>query len=273
MGPAVLNNVDSASISPGAGWAWVSRSGHSTFIRGLYAGAPAELSPNGLIDAVDRVAWARNGSVAVLYSSSGGRLQRVRISASDVVPESPIDSSFPGHIMTLAVGAAGQIVAGIAQQDGGGLYAWNDSSGAVLLASVSDPAMIALSDDATRVFVIDNAGGKVLDVAFPSGTVEDFSSLTDPSGNSLDVAGLAVSADNRYVMLSDRATLTVRVYDTTSRTLAASIPLDFAPSRAERFSADPLFVLNTPAANEWLLILDARGTPRVYVVPAPGEPQ
>src|SRR6201982_2871483 len=55
MGPAMLNDVDSASISPGAGWAWVTRSGHSTFIRGLSAGVPAELSPDGLIDAVDRV--------------------------------------------------------------------------------------------------------------------------------------------------------------------------------------------------------------------------
>jgi hypothetical protein len=273
MGPAVLNNIDNASIAPGSDWAWITRTGRSTFITGLSAADPAEVSPDNLIDAVDRVAWARNGSIAVLYSSSSGRLQRVRLSGGDVVPESPIDTSIPGHITTLAIGAAGQVVAGIAQQDGGGLYAWSDSGGAVLLASVSEPSMIALSDDSSYVYLIDKAAGKVVQVAFPAGTPEDFALLTDPSGNTLDVAGMTVSADNSSLTLSDRSSRTVYVYDTGSKTLAASIPLDFAPSRAERFSASPLFVLNAPAANEWLLVLDATATPRVYVVPAPGEPQ
>src|SRR3954470_8217207 len=54
-GTGLLNDVDSASVAPGGKWAWIAKSGRSTFVRGLSEFAPAELATDGVIDAVDRV--------------------------------------------------------------------------------------------------------------------------------------------------------------------------------------------------------------------------
>ena len=63
----------------------------------------------------------------------------------------------------------------------------------------------------------------------------------------------------------------VRIYDIGSRSLVDTIPLDFPPSRLEALSDGPVFLLNGGRANEWLMLLDARGTPLVWFVPAVQE--
>jgi hypothetical protein len=80
IGPPVLSEVDWASIAPGGRWAVLIKGGGASFMRGLSDLAPTEAPVDGLIDAVDRVVWSRDGSFAILYSSSGGQLQRVRLS-------------------------------------------------------------------------------------------------------------------------------------------------------------------------------------------------
>ena len=61
------------------------------------------------------------------------------------------------------------------------------------------------------------------------------------------------------------------MFETNSRSLANTIPLNFAPSRFEALSAAPAFLLNGNDPNEWLLVLDASQIPAVYFVPASGE--
>ena len=80
-----------------------------------------------------------------------------------------------------------------------------------------------------------------------------------------------MSRGGRYLLVADRTTRSVRVYDVASRVLARSIPLDFAPTRLEPLSSEPSFVLNEPGTKEWLLILNAGDSPTVSFVPASQE--
>jgi hypothetical protein len=82
---------------------------------------------------------------------------------------------------------------------------------------------------------------------------------------------MAVSASGTYLMLTDRGTRSVRVYETATRTLADTLVLDFAPAYMQRISTGATFLLNRPRAKEWLLVLDATDKPRVYFVPAGEE--
>ena len=263
-GSPVWGNADSASIAPGGKWAWVENGGRSVFLHGLSDLTPAESSADGLIDAIDRVVWSSDASVAVVYSSSGNQLQRVRLSASTALADAPVDVSSWGKATALAIDPAGhRIAAGFAAS---GLYLFDDQQPPALLSSMTRPAAVAFDETGDRLYAVDLETQRILEFD-PSGASE-FASLAQPEGPAPDPVGLAVSGGSQYLLLADGAARSVRVFETASRTLADTITLDFAPSRMEPLSAGPTFLLNGGRANEWLLILDARRTPGVYFVPA-----
>jgi hypothetical protein len=260
----VLNQVESASIAPGGKWAFITRARRSAFVSGLAVLTPAEASVDGLIDAVDRIAWSRDGSFAVLYSSSGNLLQRVRFSGNPPVADAPVDVSSWGQVTTLAIDPAGQqIAAGFAAS---GLYLFAAGQSPALLLSMANPQAAAFDGTGQWLYAIDPDNQRI--VQFQSGSAFSvFASLAQPNGSALQPAGLAVSGDGRYLLLPDATTQAVLVYEIISASLANTIPLSFAPSRFEALSAGPVFLLNGNKRNEWLLVLDASQTPTVYFVP------
>jgi hypothetical protein len=269
----ILSRVDSASIAPGGKWAFVTRAGHAAFVSGLSDMAPVEAPMGGLINAVDRVVWSRDGSFALLYSSSGSRLQRVQLSGNQPLADVPIDLSPWGRATTLAIDPAGQqIAAGFAAS---GLYLFNaglttgltTGQSPALLSSMAQPAAATFDATGKFLFAVDNDTQRI--VQFQSGSgISEFVSLVQTEGPALNPAGLAVSGDGRYLSLADSATRSVFVYEIDSRSLANTIPLSFAPSRFEALSAGPVFLLNGDRGKEWLLVLDATQVPVVYFVPA-----
>lgn len=266
--PPILNQVDSASIAPGGNWAFITRAGHTAFVRGLSDLAPTESSVDGLIDGVDRVVWSRNGSFALLYSSSGSRLQRVQLSGSEPRVDAPVDLSPWGQVTTLAIDPAGQqIAAGFAAS---GLYLFTPGQSPALLSPMVQPTAAAFADTGQSLFAIDLDTQRIIQFQSGSG-ISEFVSLVRPDGPALNPAGLAVSGNGRYLLLVDSSTRSVFIYEISSRSLANTISLDFAPSRFEPLSAGPVFLLNGDDLKEWLLVLDASQIPVVYFVPANGE--
>jgi hypothetical protein len=267
IGGAVLDEIDSASISPGGKWALIARNGHSSLMRGLSDLAPVETSPNGLIDAVDRVLWNRDGSYALLYSSSGNRLQRVRFSDSAAIAETGVDLSPWGQATTLAIDPSGRHIAfGVA---GSGLYLFEAGQSPALLSSMARPAAAAFDTTGQRLYAVDLDQQQI--VLFDSGSsAVQFASLAQTDAPAVTPVGLAISIDGRYLMLADSTAQAVRVYETASQSLANTLPLDFTPSRFEALSPST-FLLNGDHSNEWLLVLDARQVPGISFVPANRE--
>ena len=260
----ILSRVESASIAPGGKWAFLTRARRSAFVSGLAALTPVEVSIDGLIAAVDRIAWSRDGSFAVLYSSSGHLLQRIQFSGSQPVADAPVDVSTWGPVTTLAIDPAGQqIAAGFAAS---GLYLFAAGQSPALLLSMANPQAAAFDGAGQWLYALDPDNQRI--VQFQSGSAFSvFASLVQPDGPALQPAGLAVSGDGRYLLMPDATTQSVRVYEIASGNLTNTIPLSFAPSRFEALSAGPAFLLNGNKRNEWLLVLDAGQTPTVYFVP------
>jgi hypothetical protein len=266
IGPPVLSDVDSASIAPGAPWAIAIRSGAATAVHGLSA-TSSESTIDGLaLATIDRVAWSRDGHFALLSSSSRNQVQRVRFSESGAQADAPADLP-AGNISALAIDTTGaRMAVGVA---GAGLYLVTPDQSPVLLAHTANAAAAAFSD-AGRLFAIDAEARRVWEFDGDAGPSE-FARLDQPDGASLDAGGLAVSGGGRYLLMTDKSVRAVRVYEIASRTLVNTIPLDFTPTRMERLSAEPVFLLNGENSGEWLLVLDARETPRVYFIPAGRE--
>jgi hypothetical protein len=268
LGSPVLSSVESASIAPDGRWALVTTDGRVRLIRGLSDLAPVD-SPTDreLIAAVDRVVWNRAGSFALLYSSSSRQLQRVRFLRTEAIADPPIPISW-GEVASLAIDAGGrQIAISMAES---GLYLWNASESApTLVSGIERPGAIVF-DESGCLYVLDTAAERILRIDSASGAAE-FTSLAENEGPALDPVGLAVSKSGRYLLLADRSTRAVRVYETASGNLAWTIPLEFPPSRLERLSSEPAFLLNEPRSKEWLLILNAADSPNVSFVPAGQE--
>jgi hypothetical protein len=224
----------------------------------------------GLIDAVDRVVWNRDGSYALLYSSSANRLQRVRLSEAGPGPEADIDLSPWGPVTTLALDPAGrQIAFGVS---GMGLYLLETGRAPVLLLPLAQPAAVAFDGSGRRLYAADPDRQKIW-VCDSGSSASEFSTLepADPSAAAVVPVGLAVSGDDRHLLLADGASRTIRVYDTTSGSAENTLTLNFTPTRFEMLSADPSFLLNGDIRSEWLLILNAKGTPGLSFVPANQE--
>jgi len=266
-GPTVLDQIDSASIAPGGKWALVTRGDHSSLVRGLSDLAPAESPTDGLMNAVDRVQWNSDGSFALLYCSATNLLQRIRVSEAGAVADSPIDLSPWGQATTLTIDSAGrQIAFGIA---GMGLYEFGPDSSPVLISSMVSP-VAAVFDSTGRLYAVDADRQRIMAIDSGSSALE-FASFFQADTAAVAAVGLAVSGNGRYLMLADRTAQAVRVYETASRILIETIPLDFPPTRFEGLLSGT-FLLNGDNSNEWLLVLDARQAPRLSFVPANREP-
>jgi len=264
----VLSAVDSASVAPDSKWAFIVKSGRGTFMQGLSSTAPSEVSPDGLIQNVDHVSWNRDGSFALLYSSSGSQLQRVRLSNAGVSTDPPIDLSPLGQAAALAIDPTGrQIAFGIA---GSGLYLFQAGQSPSLLSSMTKPVAIAFDDSGSRLYAVDLDQQRVVEFDSGSGPVQ-FASLSQPDGSVLNPVGIALSAGGSYLMLADNSTRSVRVYETASQNLVNTIALDFAPTRLDALSTGPTFLLNGDNRQEWLLVLNAQQIPAVYFIPANQE--
>ena len=98
-----------------------------------------------------------------------------------------------------------------------------------------------------------------------------FAALTQADSPAGTPVGLTLSGDEQYLLLADGDAHAVRVFDTRTRRLVNTIPLDFAPSRLEPLSSAPTFLLNSEGNGQWLLVLDARRVPGVSFVPANRE--
>ena len=138
----------------------ISRDGHTTFVRGLTDLTPVESSVEGLLDAVDRVVWNRDGSFAVLYSTSESRLQRLQISRGQPVADPPVDLSPWGSVSTLAIDPAGQQIAvGFATS---GLYLFSSGQSPALLSPLAQLRAAVFDNTGNSLFVVDLENQRIL---------------------------------------------------------------------------------------------------------------
>lgn len=265
IGPPLFKDIDFASVAPGANWAFISRGGRSFFTHGVTGRKTVEYSVNGLIAAVDRIVWNRSGSAALLYSSAANQLQRIQLSASDVVADAPLDLSPWGKPAAIAIAPAGrQIAFGIAQS---GIYVFTAGQSPALVSTAAQPAAAVFDNAGQNLYVVDLAQQQILKIGSDS-SVSAFASLAQSNAPAITPVGLAVSGDDHYVFLADSAAKAVQVYEASSGNLATSLPLDFVPTRFEALSAAPTVLLNGDNSTEWLLVLDARQLPGLFFVPA-----
>ena len=195
-------------------------------------------------------------------SIAARRLEGDRISV-----DHPIDLAPWGVPTALAIDPSGrQVAVGIA---GAGVYIIDGTQSPALLVSISRPTAVAFSD-AGRLYAVDAETRRIVEFGADWSPLE-FAVAEAVDGADFEPVGLAVAGTGTYLMVVDRGTRSVIVYETATRRLANTIKLDLAPAQMQPLSTRATFLLGQPLRKEWLLVLDATDAPRVYFVPAAEE--
>lgn len=265
LGAPVLDRVDFASISPAGNHAIGCRRGDCFVIVDLNS---PELATLPVATNPEAIAWAADGSGAVLYSRTGSWMQTLTGLAS--TPDAGQVWRVPGQNPLLAVAYDGNRTIIALGGDAGGIFEVTSAGSMVPLANVQ--TAVSLVAASGSVYALDGGSPAVLRIPLQGGPVDRWNlPLSEPVGlqAGTDAANHAVlyvgGGSDQAVLALDPQTgevkgrtelafqpstlqpLTGGSFLLTSRTSADSVLWSFVPSRGAFFIPAPPAVEDVPA--------------------------
>jgi hypothetical protein len=261
----VVSNLDAAFVSPDGGSALAIADGQLRYYAHL--SDPAGVAVDGIIDGTDRVAWAADGSAALLFSSSKIAAQMLSLTGSAPVARQAIDLSGMGGEITALAFDGERLLVGLSAADGGGVYAVTADGAAQRIAAATHPTAIALAGE--DLYFSGTGAGQIWQVksyARQPGVV--LFAEGDVVGTPV---GMQVSSDHKRLFVADGGGSKLAVFDIEGRWQQQSIELAFAPTRLDRLGQPSLWLLNDggPSGSPLYLLSDRDNGPAVYFIPAP----
>jgi hypothetical protein len=259
LGAALLSSVQAAAVSPDGAAALAVSEGRLLLVSGLRTTAPATAPVAAALAGVDRIVWSPDGSWAAVYASGSGQAQVIRDAGRAPAPGAVIDC---GSLTSLAVGAAGDLVAGMED----GVYLLAAGSAPRLIAPAARPA--AMVARGTSLFVADTGAGRILQV-------EHFA--TSPAASTFaegleSPVGVQLSADGKRLFAAAAGTRSLSAYDVAARTAVARVELECTPSQLLSFGARDTWLLNSDRSGpDPLFVGTGAGDPAAWFVPAGRE--
>jgi hypothetical protein len=266
LGQPIMGAFDFGSVAPQRDYGVSFQGDQGSFIANL-GGVPSNSALTGVFARPEGVVWSGDGSVAILFSRSGGWVQAFAGFPGAASPGAVMDvSSLGGSLSAIAVDAVGkQVAIGIAGGQGG-VFLSADGGGFVPLLPNASAIALAFSEDAGSLDELDGASLQVTQLHLADLTSQSFAleGLADPVA-----IKFGRDATNRQVLYAaGRNDRLFRAYDASSQQVLGDFPLDFTPSEIETLGRTSLML--APRAHEgdpvWLFLSSPQ--PGVYFVPA-----
>lgn len=266
FGPALLDNLDLASVAPGQSYGLAFEAGKCLFLSGLGAKTAGQIAIENAQAHPQGIVWAAGGSLAILYSTAGSWFQLITgfpatPSAGAVVNVTPLG----GSLTAIASDAPGKQIAVAVSGDQGGVYLYSNSQ-FTRVASLSKPASLSFSTDGQTLYALDLAVPEVTAITLASDGFQNFvlPGMSDPIA-----IQAARDASNRPVLYvaggSDRS---LRILDPSSGQVAADLALQFQPTGMAPFGATSFVLAGRSQAANPLWLLSNSASPAAYFVPA-----
>jgi hypothetical protein len=253
FGDAVVSELAWASVAPDGQRALVLKDGALFSVSGLKGPEPTWVPVAGVRIAPERAAWAEDGSVALIYNSASGTVQRVRGFNDLPLADDPIPL---GDASALAVDRNGRIVAGTSD----GVFLVDPSGLRPLLPGLR---AISLAVAGTNLLVAAGNGEiwRIRDYAGEA-SAELLAAVEDP-------VGVALSQDQKYLLVAGRAERAVLIYELAARAVAARLVADAEPTTLARLGDADLWLVRTSSGpSDPLLVLKISPEPAIWFVPA-----
>lgn len=264
FGPALIDNVDFASIAPLQTYGIVVEGDAYLSVSGLNSKI-SSTRLSGVAANPEAVVWSQNESVAILYSRSHGWFQTISgfPSAPAVGPQ--IDVSSIGDLASIGVDAGGNnIIAGVTGNNSG-LYQASGNQFTSLI-SMSNPISLSFSSDGKTVYALDAATDEIAAVSLGGQGFQTFP-LTGMN-NPVAIQALEDSQGRQVLYIAGGTDRLLRVFDITTQQTLSETALPFQPTTIGQLGSTS-FVLapRTESINPlWLFANNPQ--PGAYFVPA-----
>jgi hypothetical protein len=271
FGPVLRDGLDFASAAPGQNYALGFQEGKCLLISGLGA---APLSGQLLVRPIsgveaqpEGIVWSGDGSVAVLYSSTGNWLQTL-----SGLPNTPLaaarvsGSSLGGLLASVAADGHGKHIAAGISGEAGAVYLSSDGQTFNKLISLAHPISLSFSADGSTLYVLDSSAPQVLAVMVGSHTYQalPLRGLADP----IALQAVQDSQNRQLLYVASTSDRLLRILDVASQQTVADVPLSFQPTGLEQFGSSSFVVASRSQAAKPLWLFASTPQPGAYFVPA-----
>jgi len=267
MGPPLLSGFEFGSVAPGKDHGIAFHDGHAILVSQFGSGQVLTSELSDTARQPEGVLWSADGSQALLYSLSGGRIQRVVALPDAVRFESAIDlSSLGGTVAAVSADPSATQIAVAIQGDNSGVYVIDSNRDFVSVRPAGKPIALAFSEDGRKLYILDGDAHQISEISLGGSNSRDWSidELQDPIA-----IQVAHDAANRLVLyVAARADRMIRAYDVSSLRVLANTPLDFEPTAIQAFGQHSFLL--SPRLNDGdpLWCLTSVPQSMVYFVPA-----
>lgn len=266
LGPALLDGLKFGSLAPSNVHGIACQEDQCFVLSGVSAGEISK-SPIPNLGIPTGASWSADGSMAVVYSSTGNWIQTIKglPGAAELGPI--VDTSaLNGSLSSIAVDRQGsRIFVGIVGESGG-VYALNES-GLSRVAEVAQPLSLTFAEERNSFFVLDGGAKSIgeLNLSTMSFESQPFADLEDPIA-----CRFAYDATRRPVLyLAGRKDRAFLAYDVSTREVIAKIELDAEPSAINPLARGGFLLGDRSRDGEPLWGLSTTPELKLYFVPAP----
>lgn len=265
FGPALLDNLDLASVAPGQNYGIAFESGKCWLVSGLgsknvaqTAIEKANANPQGIV-------WAAGGSQAILYSSSGNWFQTITGFPATPTAGAVVDVTPFGSLTVIASDAAGKQIAVAVSGDQAGVYL--DSGGQLTrVASLSKPLSLSFSTDGQTLYALDAAVPEITAITLASEGLQNFA--LPGISNPIAIQAAVDTANRPVLYIAGGSDHSVRILDVSTGQITTDIALPFQPTGIAPFGATSFVLAGRLQAANPLWLLSNSASPAAYFVPA-----
>lgn len=267
FGPALLDNLDFASVAPLQTYGIVFEGGKCLFVSGLGTKTISSAAIAGVTSDPEGIVWSGDGSLAILYSLAGSWFQTIAGFPSAPVAGALVDlSSLGGKFTAVAVDAQGKQIAVGISGDTGAVY---QSAGGQFtpLLSMTNPVSLSFSNDGLTLFALDAAADQIKAVVLGGQGFQTLplTGMTNP----IAIQSLEDSQNRQLLYIAGGSDRILRILDVASQQIVMDVPLDFQPTGLDPFGAGSfLLASRSKAANPLWLFASTPLPGAYYFVPA-----
>lgn len=229
LGPAISGGYTHGSVAPQKDYGLAFQDSQASLVSGLSSAAPSVAPLSGLAGGQEGLVWAGDGSLAVLFSRTGGWIETVAGLPDAAAPGAATDLTYLGGALS-AIGVdmhGKQIAVGMAG-DSGGVYLITDGGAPVSVLPSAKPIALSFSPDGSLLYALDGATLSVTAVSIAGMTPQTFS--LDGMADPIALKSALDASANPVLYVAGRNDQLLRTYDASSFQLSSETALDFAPT-------------------------------------------
>ncbi len=267
FGPALLDNLDFASVAPLQNYGIALEGGKYLVVSGLGSKTISSAPIAGVTADAEGIVWSGDGSLAVLYSRAGRWFQTIAGFPGAPAAGALIDvSPLGGSLTAVAVDTPGKQIAVAVSGDNGAVY---QSAGGQFtpLISMVNPVSLAFSSDGRTLYALDAASLQVKAVLLGG---QGFQTLPLPGmTNPIAIQSVEDSQNRELLYVAGGSDRILRILDVASQQIVSDVQLSFRPTTVDAFGNGG-FVLasRSQAANPLWLFARMPQPGAYYFVPA-----